>query len=274
MIWICVGYWCFGFACLMYALRACAGERPDLRSFFFSLPLGRRILVATAWFFVTLVLAPLCPIGLVYCFWAAHREAKQWEAFGRTHRDVVMEPMALNKMRKSGRAYVLENEEQIEALGFDAVNTYLYKPEPLLIESRYYLSSDRKSLLSIGHVDGTVFYSLLSYLSDGTCIETSACEFACPDVDKIEATGHYRILQIDPKELHDIAATCEQHDTLLEKLELENFTSVIEISRDLVAPLTRYSNRKYAAAKYELGRLDECPPQPEWPFETVASASA
>ena len=274
MIWVCVGYWCFGFVCLLYALNACDGEERDLRGFFFSLPLGRRILVAMAWFLVTLILAPLCPIGLVYFTLVARKEAKEWEAFGRQHRDVIMEPMALNKMRKSGRDYILDNEKRIESLGFEAVNTYLYKPEPLRIESRYYLSENRRSLLSIGHVDGTVFYSLSSSLSDGTCVETSACEFACSDVDKIEATGHYRILLIDPTEQHEIDATCQQHEAMLEKLERELITSAVEIGREDVVPMVRYANRKFAAAKYEMGELDECPPEPEWPFETTASAIA
>jgi hypothetical protein len=177
-----------------------------------------------------------------------------------------MEPIAFNQMHPAGRAFVTQHERTIEAVGFQLHNTYLYKPEPLLIEARYYLSQDCRTILSMGHIGGTEYYSLTSFLTGGSGIETSVSHYPT-DADDINATSYYYTQMFDLESVADVAAIYTEHQAYLDRLCRDTGEEIVVIRRDQLVPAVRYANRRFAAAKHLLGELDAAPPETEWPFK-------
>ena len=159
-----------------------------------------------------------------------------------------------------------QHERTIEAVGFQPHNTYLYKPEPLLIEARYYLSEDGGTILAMGHIGGGEFYSLTSFLSGGSGIETSVSHHPI-DADDINATSYYYVQMFEPESGADVATMYTEHQAYLDRLSRDTGEEIVVIRRDQLVPAVRYANRRFAAAKHLLGELDAPPPETEWPFE-------
>jgi hypothetical protein len=268
MAWIGISYLVVCYAALAFLLRVWAGNSErwaSLRRALAAISVWRKTLVVAVFTLVFLLFGPLLPLVVAHCIWSGRRESQFWKRFAKQHRDVVMEPIAFNQMQPAGRELVMKHERAIEAVGFQSHNTYLYKPEPLLIEARYYLSEDGRTILSMGHIGGEEFYSLTSFLSGGSGIETGVSHHPI-DADDINATSYYYTQMFDVESGTDVAAMYIEHQAYLDRLSRETGEKIVVIRRDQLVPAVRYANRRFAAAKHLLGELDAAPPETEWPF--------
>jgi len=269
MVWIGITYLIVCYAALGLLLHAWAKNNEKwgiLRQSLAASSVSRKALVAAVWTLIFLLFGLLLPLVVAHCIWSGWRGSQFWRGFAKRHRDVVMEPIAFNQMQPAGREFVIQHERTIEAVGFHLHNTYLYKPEPLLIEARYYLSEDGRTILSMGHIGGDEYYSLTSFLSGGSGIETSVSHHPT-DVDDINATNYYHAQMFELESETDVRALYHEHQAYLDRLSRDTGEEVVVIRRDQVVPAVRYANRRFAAAKYRMGKLDATPPEAEWPFD-------
>ena len=225
----------------------------------------RKALMALLLVLVFLVIGPLMLLFFVHCLWVTQRESKFWKRFARQHRDVIMDPIPFDAMNAAGRSFVMQHARAIDALSFRVHGNYLYKANPLPIESRFYLSEDGRTILTIGHIDGEEYYSLTSFLSGGAGIETSVVRHPI-DVDDINTTCHYYAQSFDLEAGADVGAMYAEHEAMLDELSAKTGQAIMAMRHDQLVPAVRYANRRFAATKHLLGKLDQTPPPAEWPF--------
>lgn len=220
-----------------------------------------------------LVLGPCIPVVMVSTLWKCRQEERFWRQFRRQFREAEMEPIALSSVHPAGRKQIHHYEGQIVALGFRLINTYLYKPQPFLIQLQCYLSEDTRTILSLGHIDGEPFYSLTSILSDGAAVETSVSGHPI-DVGAINETGCYYAQMFHSDEGEDVASIHILHESMLDRLERDLGPTAIAIGKSSVRIAMKHANLRFAQAQKQLGWLDNDPPQPQWPWpESIASHS-
>ena len=220
MAWIGITYLIVCYAALALLLHVWTENNEKwvtLRQTLAASSVSRKTLVVAVCALVFLLFGPLLPLVVAHCIWSGWRGLQFWKGFARQHRDVVMEPIAFNQMQPAGRGFVTRHERTIDAAGFHPHNTYLYKPEPLLIEARYYLSEDGRTILSMGHIGGEEYYSLTSFLSGGSGIETSVSHHPT-DVDDINATSYYFTQMFDLESGTDVRAMYAEHQAYLDRL--------------------------------------------------------
>ncbi len=271
MAWAWIIYiYLFGcYASLAYLLFVGKGNGRSwvtMRQLFAASSLWQKARLVVAWGMVFLLIGPLMPLLFAHCLWVVRRESKFWRRFARQHREVIMDPIPFDAMNAVGRSFVTQHEKAIDALSFRAHGNYLYKPDPRPIESRFYLSEDARTILSIGHIDGEEYYSLTSFLSGGAGIETSVSHHPL-DADDINATRHYYAQCFDLETGADVAAIYAEHKAMLDELSEKTGQAIVAMQHDQLVPAVRYANRRFAATKRLLGKLDQAPPPAEWPFE-------
>ncbi len=219
-----------------------------------------------------LLIGPFVPLLFIATVWQEYQSSRFWKRFSRVHRPALMETIAFNQMDESGRACVNEVGERAESLGFESVNSFLLKPEPLLIEVQAYLSPDRQSVLCVGHCNRDRFYSLTTLLSNRLAIETSVDDIAKnmeKDVDEVNATGSFCCEHFDWDDA-DLAIIYQRHcDLIGEQCQLLG-CETMPIEREHVRATLRFSNHRFGQAMHALGNVDVLPPSPPWPFSDAA----
>jgi hypothetical protein len=216
-----------------------------------------------------LVFGPFIPLVSLNCLRDNYRRRKYLLSFLRKHTEIILDPIAESQIDPSGQEMISQLGPDVEALQFEVVNHYLYKTEPFLIENRVHLSSDRRTILEVGHIDGEPYLSFSSVLASGAFVESSlaSCEF---DIQPFIETGQVfgRIFGRDSGQ-HSVRDIFAAHERLLTELSETNADDAMEIDPTRIRDVLRYVHRKFSEVKFQLDRIDEPPPPPVWPFEST-----
>lgn len=206
------------------------------------------------------------PLIFLHCLWDSYQQRKYFLSFARKHGEAILDPIAQNQIHPAGLQLMAELESEVESLQFEVVNHYLYKAEPLLIQNRVHLSHDRRTLLSVGHIDGESYCSLVSVLDSGAFVETTLSRCTL-DMQPYIETGQVfgRMFDRDSGD-YSISEIYAAHEQQLAELSQTSAGSAMEIERAQTRDVLRYVNRKFSEVNYQLDRIDAPPPSPLWPF--------
>jgi hypothetical protein len=208
-----------------------------------------------------IVLGPLLPFILAYCWFKLHQNRRAWRTFRRTHREKLFRFVHPVNMPVAAREHIEHLDPEFERLGFSAEGTYLLKPEPFAIHSKLLLSPEGESISDVSLLSETTAYSFTSVFEDGHVLETACTESVSP-TDRINSSGRFSANLIDREPTHDsVAEVYQVHCEKVAELECRLGCCVLHFTSEQVKEVMTYANRVFGEVRFALGELD-APPEP------------
>src|SRR5262245_42076533 len=209
-----------------------------------------------------LVMGPLLPFILIHAAWQQWLACRAWEKFGRTHREVLLEPIHPANIPQDGQEHIDRCSPNLQRLDFRPQGAYLYKPEPFPIYSQFLLSQDGETVVDVSLIDDMPSVSFVSVLANGHVLETGCCTAAMSDEDtaEINSSGRFTARMIEPQDDEDfLPRAYRSHLDALAQLEQQSGTETLHLPPDQVLTLKRYENFIFGDVLFSLGKLDNRP---------------
>lgn len=167
--------------------------------------------------------------------------------------DYIFEP--LRKLSRATRRHFEKHTGTLEDLGFRRIGDYSLLPMPLSLLVRYFVGPDGRTFAEISEFGEAQIFSVVSVLSDGTYVESAACELEnLPD----RSTGMIWNSQPNatPEQLYD------SHRLLLAELERNEGLTPLVFQAEDFAQVAQYGHRLAHWWFYDRALRNEPPPEP------------
>jgi hypothetical protein len=144
-------------------------------------------------------------------------------------------------------------------LGFNLIGDYRMKPEPVEVHDRIFLSNDGETLGTICAVLKGGGESMITVLSDGTCVHTTSSKNPKPE-RTVQPQDQLCITYLPGVSIED---QFQQHQaTVREQCSLHG-TNVVPLHAEQFREVLVYDQRIFNCWRHRLGDLDKPPPMPD-----------
>jgi len=221
----------------------------------------------------TIFLGPLLPLFLVYCCVNGWREHRAWRKFARTHREVTFDRRHVANMPRAAQDHIERHEPILQEFGFSPEGSYLLKPEPLPIYTKYFISQEGEAVVDVSLIGDSTSYSFTSILENGHVLQTACAEAIAP-MDDFNESGRFTGHMVARNSDQDCVSTLYQrHRETLSELEREFGCETLHFRMDQVQAVMRYVNLVFGEVKFALGKLNAPPPPSVCPDGRAKSVS-
>jgi hypothetical protein len=209
-----------------------------------------------------IVMGPFLPLVIAHAYWNQWLAHRAWRKFGRTHREVVLEPIHPANTPQEAQDHIERCAPVLLRLEFAPLGIYLLKPEPFPIYSQCLLSREGETVVDVSLIDGMASVSFVSVLANGHVIETGCCAAALSDedIESINGSGRFTAHMIEPEDDEEfLARAYRSHLETLAELEQRYSCAVLHVPPDQVLAVKRYENAVFGDVMFSQGKKDNRP---------------
>jgi len=201
--------------------------------------------------------------SVLQMLWMRNRRLRELRHCLTTVREYEFAKVNSLHLVESIRHHFQRHTPALFQLGFNLVGDYRMKSQPVEVHDRIFLSADGETLATICAVLQRGGVSMISILTDGTCVNTTSSKNPKP-ARTVEPTDQLCLTYLPDTSIEE---QFQQHQALLRELCTTRDASVITQHVDQFREVLVYDQRIFNRWRFRHGDLQAPPPAPD--FQTL-----